>query len=324
MELLTSRNEAAKTPGMSIPTTDEPPSLELRETERTPDDNHGRLVTCRLDELHPHRSYVRLRLTVPASKLSVLAEQGDLAFREPLVITRGRFIIDGYARLELARQQGRPTLPCIEYELSEEEALHRLLQRHHRSNGLNDFCRILLALELEHCFKEKALSNQRAGGQNKGSSKLTEAESVDVRSEIAAAAGVSVGNVSKVRQLMTTAHSEVLQALRSGEIRIHRAWLWSKASPEKQRKELWHYRSKRGIGKTIRTLVARHRSKSPSTAPDVGDLIRLLCALESGKLAPVGVVVINAPGRAVFLTEELFRTLGSQEELTFTCATNSR
>jgi len=37
--------------------------------------------------------------------------------------------------------------------------------------------RILLALELEPWFKEKARSNLRAGGQNKGSSKLTEAES---------------------------------------------------------------------------------------------------------------------------------------------------
>ncbi len=37
----------------------------------------GQLVTCRLDELHPHPSYVRHHLAVPASKLSALADRGD-------------------------------------------------------------------------------------------------------------------------------------------------------------------------------------------------------------------------------------------------------
>ena len=240
------------------------------------------------------------------------------------MITRDRTIVDGYARVELGRQQGRLALPCIEYKLTEAEALHWLLQRHRRSNGLNAFSRILLALELEPGFKEKARSNQRTGGQNKGSSKLTEAQRLDVRSEIAAAAGVSAGNVTKVKQLTMTAHPKLLQALRSTEISIHRAWLWSKSPPEKQREAFWLYQSERGIKKTIRTLVSRQRSKSSPSVPDVGDLIRLLSALESGKLGPVGVAVINAPGRAVFLTEELFRTLGTLEELAPTCATNSR
>ena len=165
----------------------------------------GQLVTCRLDELNPHPSYVRHHLAVPASQLSALAERGDRAFLEPLMITQDRTILDGYARLELARLHGRATLPCIEYELTESEALHWLLQKHRRSSGLNDFTRILLALELEPWFKEKARSNQQAGGRQKGSSKLTEAGRLDVRSEIAAAAGVSVGNVTKVKQVTTTA-----------------------------------------------------------------------------------------------------------------------
>jgi hypothetical protein len=63
---------------------------------------------------------------------------------------------------------------------------------------MNDFCRILLARELEPCLKAKALSNLRFGGRMKGSSNLTEDAKVDVRKEIAAAAGVSVGNVTKI------------------------------------------------------------------------------------------------------------------------------
>ncbi len=56
----------------------------------TREDSQGRLVTCRLDELHPHPSYVRHHFAVSITKLSALAEQGDLAFREPLTITRDR------------------------------------------------------------------------------------------------------------------------------------------------------------------------------------------------------------------------------------------
>jgi len=210
--------------------------------------------------------------------LSALAERGDRAFLEPIMITQVRTILDGYARLELARLQGRATLSCIEYELTESEALHWLLQKHRRSNGLNAFSRILLALDLEAGFREKARSNQQAGGQNKGSSKLTEAEKLDVRSEIAAAAGVSVGNVSKVKRLTLTAHSQLLQALRSGEISIHRASLWCRESPERQREELRFYQSERGIKKTIRTLVSRHRRKSPPALP--ADQIAQLRAIE--------------------------------------------
>jgi hypothetical protein len=72
----------------------------------------GQLVTCRLDELRPHPSYVQHRLAVSASQLSTLAELGDLAFREPIVITQDRTIIDGYARVKFAQLKERQTLPC--------------------------------------------------------------------------------------------------------------------------------------------------------------------------------------------------------------------
>jgi hypothetical protein len=109
---------------------------------------------------------------------------------------------------------------------------------------------------------------------------LTEAGRLDVRSEIAAAAGVSVGNVTKVKQLTITAHSELLQALRSREISIHRAWGWSKTPPERQREELRVYQSQRGIKKTIRLMVSRHRPKRLPAVPDLCNLARQLSMLE--------------------------------------------
>jgi hypothetical protein len=212
------------------------------------------------------------------------------------------------------------TVTCVEYELGEEEALRWLLHRHRGSSGLNAFSRILLALELEPFLREQGRSNQREGGQYKVSSKLAEADKVDVRAEVALAAGVSVGNVSKVKQLTMTAQPELLQALRNGEISIHRAWVWSKESPEEQRAALWLRQGKTVVQRTIRTLISRHRPKNSPIVVDLGDIVRRLSAL---RLGPISVAEIKVPGRAIFVTEELLRALGPQEELPLTCSTNS-
>ena len=128
----------------------------------------------------------------------------------------------------------------------------------------------------------------------------------------------------KVKQLTTTAHSDIIKALRERELSIHRAWLWSKLSPEEQREKLWLNQSKRGIGKTIRHLLSRYLPKNLPPALNVGDLIKVVSALQSGKLASVRVVSINVPGKAIFVTEELFRTLEAQQEPALTCATNNQ
>lgn len=287
---------------------------QLRGEAGRPDDVHSRLVICGLDELHPHHSYVLLGLTVPPSKLSALAKQGDLAFREPLAITSEHVIVDGYAQWELARLQGREILLCVEYELSDEEALRWLIQTHCQSKGLNDFCRILLARELESCFRERALSNQRAGGKNKASSILTKADRVDVRKEIAEAADVSVGNVSKVRKLIGTVHPELLEALRAGEVSIHRAWKWSVKSPERQTEALRTYRAEKGVNKAIRDLISRHEPKSLPTAPDLESLVRRLSLLKADDWGAINLSVIRIPGKTIFVTEELLQSLPPHQE----------
>jgi hypothetical protein len=286
-----------------------------------PAQDQGRLVTRRVDELRMHPTLVRHHLTVSISKLSAIAARGAIAFREPLVINQDKTILDGYVRWEWARMQGRETLPCIEYELGEEEVLQLLLQSHRRSNGLNDFGRILLALDLEPFLQQKARSNQQSGGQHKGWSKLTEAH---VRTGIAAAAGVSTGNVTKVKHLLTAAHSHILQAVRAGEISIHRAWLWSSESPQKQCDYLRHHKGEKGVRKTIRQLVARHRPKNSLPALGLDELVRCLSAVDTAEPTQITVGVLAIPGKGVFMTEELFRTLNSQRELTLKCATNNR
>ena len=141
----------------------------------------GQIVSCDPRDLRPHPSYARHGLAVPADKLAALRARGELTFLEPITITRDGIIIDGYALWELAKELKRPILHCIEYDLSETETLEWLLQKHRRSNGMNDYSRIMLALDLEPELAEKARENKQIGGWQKGWSNLTKAEQVHVR-----------------------------------------------------------------------------------------------------------------------------------------------
>jgi len=188
---------------------------------------------------------------------------------------------------------------------------------HRRSNGLNDFSRILLALDLEPELKEKARQNQSLGGQSKGSSNLTKASRLDVRREIARIAGVSVGNVTKVKQILTGAHSDLIRALRGRELSIHRAWSWCKFSSEDQKNLLWELHSSKGVRKVIRELISRHQSPSKTVSAVPLELTVLLHALMSGKLDSIRVVPVRAPGKAIFVTEKLLRSLQPQREFAF-------
>ena len=269
----------------------------------------AQLLTSSVNALQSHPSYVRHRIAVSAAKLSSLCALGDLAFLEPILITQGGVILDGYARCQLARLQGRLLLPCIKYQFTDEQALQFLLHKHRRSDGLNDFCRVILALDLERPLQEKARANQQVGGRQKGLANLSKAQAIDVRSEIAKVAGVSVGNVSKVKQLLGSAQPDVLQAIRNGEISIHRAWLWRREPFEKQREALQLYRSAKGVHQTIRTLISRHESNSIPSIRYLHALFGRLFTLTSDELNTIAFSVFRMPGRAVYITEELCNVL---------------
>jgi hypothetical protein len=252
-------------------------------------------------------------------KLSSLSILDELAFREPIMITQQGTIVDGYARCELARRQGRATLACIEYDLTDEEALVQLVQSQRPRSGLNSFCRVLLSLDLEPSLQEAARSNQQAGGRYKGSSTLTEAQTVDVRSEIAKIAGVSVGNVTKVKQVLKLAHPDVMESLRTGEIRIHRAWMWSKQPLDQQRVALGLYRSERGVNRKIQALLARHQPRALPPIPVLRDLVERLSARDFDVLKSISLSVVKVPGKGVYITEELLEELQTQGGLGPTC-----
>jgi hypothetical protein len=280
-------------------------------------DTQCRVLSCRVNELRPHPSYVRHQLSVSASQLSTLAALGSLAFREPIVVTRNLMIIDGYARFQLAQRQERQTLFCLEYDLTEEEALRWLIQSHRPSWGLNAFSRVLLVLDLEPFLQERARANQRIGGQHKGSSNLTEAQKMDSRSELAAAAGVSTGNIRKVKQLIESAHPMIKQALKAEEISIHLAWQWRRLPAQQQLEKFEEHRSRRGTNQTSRRLIQKHVARLPPPQLIPLNLGNLLKAFVPEGLATLGSIVvseIDAPGSIAYFTKSALCALRSMED----------
>lgn len=277
------------------------------------------LVIRSLNDLCQHPSYVRHQLSVTASQLSALIELGSVAFQQPIVISRKGLIVDGYARCELARRQGRSTILCLEYDLTEEEALRWLIQTHRSSRGLNPYSRTLLALDLAPSFQEAARTNQRLGGQNKGSSNLTEAQKVDVRSEIANAAGVSAGNVTKTEQVSKAAPPSIQAALKSSEIRVHKAWQWKHLLPKEQMKKLEEYRSQKGTNQTSRRLIQKHVARlvpTHLTPLTLGTLLGPLLPDRATELHSIAVSEVDAPGKIAYFTKDALLALRRTEEST--------
>lgn len=222
----------------------------------------GRAVLRTVDSLRKHPVYRELNLSVPPEQLARLSSLGSLAFQDPLIVTSEGVVIDGYARREYAEQHGFSTVSCFELDIDEDDALRVILGKHRRSAGWNDYNRIRIASRLKTLVREQAIANQQIGGRLKGLSKLTQAS---VRKEIARAAGVSEGNVSKVAQL-SNADMEVQKALVSGEIRIHRAWLWSRLDHGLQRERLREHRLEKlklQVKTMMRNSAGRRQSKSP-------------------------------------------------------------
>jgi hypothetical protein len=275
-----------------------------------------------VSDLKPHPTYAQLGIKIPASRLNELAEIGEDAFAFPLFVTSTGIVIDGYARLEIARLQGRETIMCVEFDIPEEEALRRLILCHRRLAGLPAFCRVKLALPLAKSLKEKALQHQQDGGKNKGSSKLTEAEKVEVRKEIAATVGVSVGTLSHALEVLKTADPEILRALCNGEIKIDRAWRWSKESRFRQCENLKLYRRHRGMEKVAAKLVARQVKKLKSKRRPAGrwqsvsssEIVSRLGSLAPEVLRAVDVIFIKAPASILALSEDIAQRLGFREE----------
>lgn len=275
-----------------------------------------RLVTRSLLELRPRPSLVKHNLGVSVARLSAIAARGDPFDLDPVSITRNGTILKGHEICALARRKGLEPVSCLEYDLDEAEALLWIIQHSHQDQELNSYQRIVLALDYEPSFRERARRNQRVGGQFKGLTTLPEAQAINCRREIARLAGVSEGTLAKVRRLLEAGCPELLEALCEGEVSIDCAFGWLR-NPGKQLDHLTLYRSLHGITRTIDSLLHRHRIAGPAVTgqPDIQRLGSALAAMDTGRKTSVLVGTIKTSGKVILLSEELLQALESQGEL---------
>lgn len=180
----------------------------------------GRIVVRTPDELRVHPTFEEIGL---GASLSELHESASGAVEEPLYTTSSGLILSGFERWRLAVLRHTTNIECVEYGLTEDDALQFMLDLQKRRKHWNAFVRIRLALKLESIFQQRALTNMQKGGKCKGLAMLPKADHIDVRQQIAMLAGVGSRNVGKVKEILDKAHPRLKDELLIGTISINRA-----------------------------------------------------------------------------------------------------
>jgi len=175
--------------------------------------SEGRLVVRSPEMLHLHPVMRELDIVDMVDELNKAAETANGVGVEPILIATDGTILSGFGQWRLAVFEGRRSLCCIEYPFDENESLQFILAHHQVRRGWNPFVRICLALALEPTFQQRALANMRTGGKYKGLADLPKAQHVDVRQELARAAGVGGRNISKVKIILKKAHPKLIISL---------------------------------------------------------------------------------------------------------------
>jgi len=273
----------------------------------------GRPVVRSPGQLRIHRALAEVGWTGVIDEFNEAARLRHPSVSEPILITTNGTILSGFGFWRSAVFDGLLEISCIEYPLSADESLQFILTHHQTRRGWNDFVRIRLALTLEPNLQKKALDNMRTGGKLKGLANLPEAHRIDVRKEIARAAGVGDRNVSNVRTILQRAHPILEGALKEGALSINRALQLCNLSKAEQLEQFIRYSEERAINRVIRRSIPQPKEKRTSV-----DVVAVLDALRHQEAQLPGSVPVRV-GRhrrtVVLIGEDLFARLPAQPEL---------
>jgi hypothetical protein len=272
----------------------------------------GRPVVRSPEQLRLHRALDELGWVDVIGELNE-ARLTNPSVAKPILITTNGTILAGFGRWRSAVFDDRHEINCIEYPLSEEETLQFIISHHQPHRGWNAFNRIRLALKLEPYFQQRALDNMRAGGKYKGSANLPEAQHIDVRQEIANAAGAGARSVSDVKRILQTGHPKLIEALREGALKINRAIQWCRLPKARQLEEFTHYTWKCETSKVIRQSI--NRLKKDNGSPDFTAVLDALQQQEARQPGSVLLQVGRLQRTVILLGQDLLTDPHSQEVL---------
>ena len=108
------------------------------------------------------------------------------------------------------------------------------------------------------------------------------------------------------------AHPTIRNVTKSGEIRVHRAYQWSRLPHHHQLKKLEEFRSCKGVGLVSRRLIQKHVARmAPAKLipPTLGHVLRSLIPDRIGVLDAISVSEIEAPGRIAYFSKDAIGVL---------------
>lgn len=274
--------------------------------------SRARAVVRCPEQLRLHRALHELGWT-GIDELNDASRLKKQSVPEPILITANNIILAGLGPWRLALLEGEREIPCIEYPFSDDDSLKFILSYHRSRRGWNAFVRIRLALTQEPLLRQRALDNMRTGGKYKGWANLPDVQRIDVRQQIAMAAGVGCRNVSNVKTILNLAHPQLIQALTEGALTINRAMQFCKLPRAKQLEQFTRSSTERATNKVIRRSVSRPNEKKTSS-----DLVTVLDALKQQEALEPGSIVVRV-GRlrrtVVLVGRDLLTGIYCQKEL---------
>jgi hypothetical protein len=273
----------------------------------------GRPVVRRPQQLRVHSALEDLGWTGQVGELNATVQAKRTLEQEAILISTSAAILAGFASWKLALLEARTEVHCIEYALNEDESLRFILKNHQPSPGWNPFLRIRLALTLESRLQQQAIDNMRIGGRCKGLAKLPDLKQMDVRREVASAAGVGVRNVSNVKTILQRAHPRVIQALTEGSLTINGAMKFCKLPRPEQLDEFIRDREDRAVDRVIREAVA---TADPGEAcPNIGVVLRALQQKETEQPGSVEMRATRRQQTVILVGRDLLKEAATQREM---------
>jgi hypothetical protein len=248
----------------------------------------GRPVVHCPGQLRLHQALRKIGWTGVIDDFNDAARLKNQCMNEPILVTPNGTILAGFGRWQLAMVEGRREIHCIEYALGEDESIRFILFYHQSKRGWNAFVRIRLALTQEPVLQQAALDNMRSGGKYKGWASLPDVHHINVRQQIATAAGVGCRNVSNVKTILQVANPRLIEALTEGAVTINRAIQFCKLPRPQQLEQFMRYSMECATNKVIRRAVTQPRDGKTRT-----DLVTVLDALRQQEVRQPGSVEIR-------------------------------
>jgi hypothetical protein len=142
--------------------------------------------------------------------------------RHKLILWNG-LIVDGHNRYKICMKHGRPFETTeLERRDTRESVISWMIDNQLARRNLPEYERIELMAKKGDLIAALAKKKKMAGTNQHTSlpSNLTGGSAIDTRNEIAKAAGVSTGTISKFKKIKEQAVPEVIEKVRSGEVKI--------------------------------------------------------------------------------------------------------